>query len=683
MALVAGRVASRLGRAAGRELGRRLDALGRLAGPPLRRAAARLRPRRPGLVVVAATALALLATLAPAPLLRLAAAPLGGSVAKVGRTGSLAQRSELVALDGTRLALLHDRENRRVVPLAAVPQVVRDAVLAAEDRRFWEHEGYDGRAMVRAVLANFRAGGVTQGGSTITQQLAKRNLAGEERSLPRKIKELLYAVALEQRFSKDRLLERYLNEVYFGAGVYGVAAAAEEFFATDVGSLTAEQAALLAGLIRAPAALDPRADPAAATARRNEVLAAMAGSGTLSPEEAARAAAAPLSVVPPPPRELTERFVVEAVVREFLANPAFGATEDDRRRLLLTGGLEVHTTLDPRLQEAARVAARLAPDGLSASLAAVDPRTGAVRALYNGSAAGPASFDVATLGRRQPGSAFKPLVAVAALEAGMPEWQVLAGDGPVEIDYPGGPGPWRVANFGGGSFGLIGLRDAIVNSVNTAVAQLTVAVGTERLVGVAERLGIDPEAALGPPEARGPAIGLGGLARGVSPLELASAYGTLGHGGRRVAPHLIEAVVGPDGQELFRARPEPRPAVDPAVAGLVVDMLQDAVDHGTGWRAHLPGWSPMGKTGTSERGANGWFAGAVPVLAAAVWVGQPSWDEPAGLTGGSDAAPIWQRFMAAAVRPFDPLSFPPPPDRRGPTRALPLPTARLCWDCAA
>jgi membrane peptidoglycan carboxypeptidase len=403
----------------------------------------------------------------------------------------------------------------------------------------------------------------------------------------------------------------------------------------------------------------------------------MAAMGSLAEPAATAATAAPLGVIEPRPTEHPEPFVVEAVKREFLANPAFGVTEAERRRLLDTGGLRVETTVDLKLQAAARAATRWVPESLGSSLVAVDPRSGRVRALHDGGAAAHGHFDVATQGGRQPGSTFKPLVAAAALEAGMPEWQVLAGDGPVELTYPGAPEPWRVDNFDEEDFGLVDLREAVVNSVNTAFAQLGVALGADRIADMARRLGMDPERTLGPPDSRGPSVALGGLTHGVSPLELASAYATFAAGGVHIVPHVIEAVTGPDGREIYRAQGTPRPALDGAVTAAMVDILQDAVDEGTGAAAALPGWEVLGKTGTSDGPADGWFVGAVPVLSASVWVGRPDSQDPVpGLTGGSMSAPIWRMFMAEALRGQTPVPFATPVATRANVAPLPLPQAR-------
>jgi membrane peptidoglycan carboxypeptidase len=617
------------------------------------------------------------------PGLQLAARPLASSLATKGLP-ALEERSTVLAADGGTLAVLHDGINRLVVPLNEIPEVVRQAVLAAEDKNFWKHRGYDTSAMARALAANVQAREVTQGGSTISQQVAKQNFVGGHQSVLRKAKELLYAVALERQLTKEQLLERYLNQVYFGSQAYGVAAAAEEFFGLAAKDLSLDQAALLAGLIRAPAALDPRTDTSSATARRNQVLRAMVDEGFISPDAAADASAKPVEVHPARGPQVSDPYVVEAVKREFLSNPAFGETEEERRHLLLAGGLQITTTVDPYLQSAARQALTYVTEDLGSALVALDPRSGAILALHDSGEAGGTHFDVATQGQRGPGSTFKPLAAAAALEAGMPQGQFLVGDGPIELTYKGAPEPWRVDNYNGAKHGPVLLRDAVINSINTAFAQIGVAVGPERIADVARRLGIDVDKAMGPPEKRGPAVALGGLSNGVSPLEMASAYATFAAGGVHAPPHVIAQVIAPDGQELYKANPAPQPALEPAVNGILIEILQDAIREGTGTQASLQGWTPLGKTGTSEEGADAWFVGAVPVLSAAVWVGHPSSTEPIpGLTGGVVAAPVWREFMRAALRGVPYADFPPRTADRGTIRQLDLPVVRPCTGACA
>ncbi len=627
--------------------------------------------------LASASTVALLWALAT-PALRLGADIFAGEVDEHG-LAPLEEPSTVVGPNGDVLTLLPGGPNREVVPLPEIPEVVKEMVVAVEDQHFWGHSGWDGEGMVRAALANVRAGEVAQGGSTISQQLAKENFAGDDRTLVRKVDELLHAVALEERYAKPELLEYYLNQVYLGSRAYGVAAAAQEYFGVAVADLSPDQAALLVGLIRSPSSSDPRVHPEAARQRRDAVLRIAAEHGVVEPAAAERFQAVPLEVVPPPP-EATDPLLAEAVRRELLAEPALGATVEERSQRLATGGLRIESSIDPHLQAAATRAVHdgLAPwPGLGGALAAVDPHQGRVRALVSANPPGMENFDLAAQGRRQPGSTFKPLAAIAALEAGLRPGQELAGDGPVEIEYAPGR-HWAVDNFGGADHGAVDLEEALASSVNTALAQVAVATGTEPIVDVARRLGIDVEAAMGSAPERGPALALGALSRGVSPLEMASAYGVLATGGRRTVPTVATRVTDPHGRELLRREPEPQRVLDPAVAGTMTKMLQEAVAEGTGEAAQLPGWKPAGKTGTTQENADAWFVGVVPTLSVATWLGQPDAAQPVrGLTGGSAAASVWREFMATAIEDVEPAPFPEPPRRLDPAEEPPsLPEAR-------
>ncbi|HVM00173.1 MAG TPA: transglycosylase domain-containing protein, partial [Egibacteraceae bacterium] len=569
----------------------------------------------------------------------------------------LRERSVVRAADGTALAVLADEFDREAVPLDRIPEHVRHAVLVAEDRRFYEHDGYDVNAIFRAALANFRAGGVEQGASTITQQLAQINFLTGEETIRRKLEEISVARALEGEYSKDELLERYLNQVYFGAGSYGVQAAAQQFFGVLVEDLTVEQAALLAGIIRSPGALDPRSNPEGAQRRRDIVLQAMADEGYLDAAEARRLRTAPVEVVPPRDRSPEEPYVIEAVKREFFNNETFGETVEERIELLFHGGLNVETTVVPRLQQAAAEVVNAAfPDstGPTGALAAIHPVHGGVLALHGGKDFDEVQFDLATQGRRQPGSALKPVTAASALEQGIPPTTRLRGDGPASFDVPGAVEPFVVENFEGSNHGRVTMHEALVASVNTAFAQLILQSGVEETVDLAGRLGINIDRAFGPRETWGPAIVLGGLTHGVTPLEMASVYGVFANEGIHAQPYLIHRVTNPQGEILYEREPVAEQVLDPAVAAAMVDMLTDVVDRGTATRAQLPGLQPIGKTGTNDDRADAWFVGAVPVLSAAVWVGHPEAQVPVpGLTGGSVPAEVWRQFMERALDGVD------------------------------
>lgn len=587
---------------------------------------------------------------------------LGIAPAEQAMLSNLAQRSVLFNGDGTVLAVLHDEIDRKVVPLAMIPEHVRNAVLTAEDRRFWEHRGFDVEGIGRALVANYHAGDITQGGSTITQQIAK-SVVGDEQSLQRKLNELVYAVALEREYSKEALLERYLNQVYFGWGRYGIAAAAEEYFGMpNPSELRVEQGALLAGLIRSPGRLDPRRHPEDALERRNQILQDMGELGYLDEAEVQFLVQTPLGVVPPSEEQPLDPYLVEAVKQEFLRNPVFGPDREARSELLLSGGLRIETSLDPRLQQIAReVVDDYLPSakGPTAAIAAVDPRDGRILAIYGGADFEQEQFNLATQGRRQPGSSFKPFVMATALQQGFPLRLRLSGDSPLILPNSGSP-EWEqrgVSNYGGADYGQVDLRTALVESVNTAFAQLMMIVGVDPVLETIRMAGIDvPAATAGVNNA---SIALGGLERGVTPLEMASAYGTFANGGNHVSPSLITRVTGPDGIVLYERTPQPQQVLDPRVNAVMVDTMQQVVRSGTGTGARLASWANAGKTGTTQRNADAWFVGYVPVMSTAVWMGYPEGQiAMPGRTGGSIPASIWREFMTRALEGIEPMRFP-------------------------
>ena len=615
-------------------------------------------------LLVVAVAGSFAALLAVGAILPRVAAEVGGSVeASVvlpddTEMPDLRERSVVYAADGTLLSILHDEEDRRVVPLDALPDHVWQAVLTAEDRRFFEHEGYDVEGLARAALANLRARDITQGGSTLTQQLAKMNFLDAAQTLDRKFTELLYAMALEKEHDKDELLERYLNQVYFGSGAYGVQAAAEEYFGVGAAELSPQESALLAGVIRAPSSTNPRRDAEIAERRRDLVLAGMADEGYLTAQEASDLQATEVEVIEEGDQEVKEPYVVEAAKQQFLADPTFGATFEERRERLFGGGLEIHTTIDPALQEMARdvVAERFGGDGPTAGIASVDHTTGAVRAIYSGADFEAEQFDLARQGRRSPGSAFKTFAMIEALEQGYPPSLSLDGSSPVEIVYDGGDQTWEPTNYGGASYGTIDLGEATTRSVNTYYAQLMTLVGVEEVVERTELLGVDRQAAYRGEEF--PSIVLGGLEGGVSPLEMASAYGAIANLGTHIDAHFIDRVIEDD-EAIYEADPDEREALSPAVASASIDLLTDVVSSGTGTSASVDGWHIAGKTGTTNDNTDAWFVGVSPVLSTAVWVGHPERQvSMPGATGGGTAAPVWSAFMRQALAEFEPSDFP-------------------------
>ena len=578
---------------------------------------------------------------------------------------ALDERSVIYAGDDSVLAVVDREVSRRSLPLKRIPKLVRNAVVTAEDRKFWEHDGYDIEGIGRAAVANLRAGGVEEGGSTITQQLAK-SAVGQDRTLERKLSELLYAVALEERFTKGELLERYLNQTYFGARAYGVAAAAEEFFRRPVTKLKAQQAALMAAMIRSPNTADPRDRPVLARKRRNLVLRAMVDEGYLKRRQLPRLLRSPLGVVESRQRAKREPHVLDATRRELLTLKALGKTRRQRERALYYGGLRITTTLDPEMQRDAEetIAEYLPYSAPTGAIATVEPHTGEIKAIASGLGYTDLEYDLSTQGRRQPGSSFKPFVYAEALREGFPLEMALSGRSPAyfenvpqwsqdAIDDPT-PG---VQNYGGASYGTLDMPSALQNSVNTAAAQLTIIVGERRVVRLADRMGVDMEEATG--DDYGPAIGLGGLTFGTTPLEMASAYAVFANEGKRVQSHLIAKVTDAQGKVLYEAKPKPKQVLKPVVNAAMVEMMRGVVTGGTGTGAALPSWEVAGKTGTTTDNADAWFVGYTPVLSTAVWMGHAEGQVTMpGMTGGSTPASMWSAYMGRVLEGREVKYFP-------------------------
>ena len=577
------------------------------------------------------------------------------------------QRAERVgyiyASDGkTVLAVLRGSESRVVVRSDEIAPVVKQAIVAVEDRRFWEHRGVDVRGMARAFWADIRHKEIVQGGSTITQQFIKNQYTKNDRTISRKLKEAALAWQLEQRWSKDRILTAYLNTIYFGNGAYGIEMAARVYFGKHAQDLDLAEAALLAGIPAAPGAYDPAANPDAARARRTTVLRLMSQEKLITQQDFARADEAPL----PRPEEIglpsargRVGYFAEYVKQQLV--PYYGSGR------VFGGGLKVYTSIDLELQALAQDSIRKwlpDADGPAAALVAIDPRDGRVLAMVGGRNFRANQFNLAVQGERQTGSSFKPFVLATALHQGISPQTVFTSK-PTVINL--GDKLWSVANYEGSYLGEITVEDATIHSDNAVYAQLTAQVGPRNVTRMARRLGV-----LRPLDDFF-AIGLG--VEAVSPLEMARSFATFAAGGNRVDG----SVLGNVPRAVLRVEDGPRVDSNDAVrrralnendAAMVNSILEKVVQEGTGERAQLPDGRPAaGKTGTTEQYGDAWFVGYTPQLAVAVWVGyrdrlKPMLtefdDDP--VAGGTFPALIWRNFMKRALgRLEEPAeSFPDP-----------------------
>jgi penicillin-binding protein 1A len=584
----------------------------------------------------------------------------------------LNQNSLVFDANGHLITVLHAGENRALIPIEEIPFVTRQAVVAAEDERFYQHHGVDAKAIIRATLANTEKGRVVQGGSTITEQLVKNTIGTGERTLLRKIREAETAWALENNYSKNEILAMYLNTVYFGQGAYGIQAAAKTYFSIPAWKLSLTQSALLAGLIRSPSTYDPLFNAGLAKQRRDYVLSRMNTLGMITPSQYHAARAEQLQLDPyvdngryPAP------YFVDYVKRWFLSNEAFGATYQDRYHLLFEGGLHIYTTVDLTLQRQAEQAVNsilsYSTDPFGA-MTVIDPHTGAIKAMVGGrdyfSKKGRfAKLNLATGGAtgRQAGSSFKPFALVAALNSGIPPTQLYQAPSHIDIRLPHGyvPNIWPVDNYDGQGGGVMTLEDATINSVNTVYAQVIMQVGPKAVVDVAHQMGITrhlsavPSAVLGTNE--------------VDTLQMASAFGTLATMGKHTEAMAVTKVTDAAGGLVYQADPQPEQVINAGVAWTVDQILQKVVQYGTGSQANI-GRPAAGKTGTAQQWSDAWFVGFTPDLVAAVWVGFPQGrirmvaprTRLDKVLGGRWPAEIWHAFMVNATRGTPVKGFPRP-----------------------
>jgi penicillin-binding protein 1A len=631
----------------------------------------------------------------------------------------LSQTSSIFTLGDQKLAELDDGKNSQPVRIDEVPQLVIDAALAAEDDTFFQHEGVNFAAIGKAFLDNIRYG-IERGGSTITQQVVKQNFVGDEPTLTRKIREAAVAVELERRYTKDQILEFYLNSVYFGWGAYGVKAAAQEYFGKDLDQLTVTEAAALFVPVRNPRLYDPRRQPENVLNRRNDVINTMIADDMITKAQGEAAKKEPLDIQAPSHFAGPADHVVAEVKQELLHDPDFaflGATTEERKKAVFGcpaddttcqggGGLKVYVTINLDLQEKANSILEswlpypdpttLSQDELDACIARynstqtpvppveelrcaptgaismVDNYTGAIQVISSGLPFDVEQFDLALNAQRNPGSSFKPFGLVAYLESGGSLSSFWDARSPLQIQCPfacsdntSNPNVWTVSNAGASIEPGITLFDATRRSVNVVYAQVSTEVGPAHIVDVARRMGVDKSTL---PEVYSIVLGAGGA----TPIEMASAYSNFATNGVWAEPYLIERIEGPDGSVLYQHQTNLSQTVDPAIiAAARRPLLQVPTSAGTAPQANI-GRPQGGKTGTHQNYMDAWFVGFVPQYSTAVWVGYPDFQYPmkdltingqyySRVYGGTIPAPIWAEFMTYALQNVPDGAFPEDP----------------------
>ena len=591
----------------------------------------------------------------------------------------LPERSLVYDSQGNLLTTLHAAENRSPVTLDRVPDTVRSAILAVEDENFYSHSGVNLKATVRALFTNVESGGVEQGGSTITMQLVKNALLTPERNISRKTREAVLARRLEQQLTKDQILERYLNTVYFGNGAYGVQAAAELYFDKDVGQLDWSEAAMLAALIRDPNDYDPFTHPALAIERRRIALQRLVTVGKLTKDEATVASFEPLPAQPTLVAEPPKDYFIEEVKNRLLTDPRFNLGSDytERYNAVFKGGLRIYTTLDPHKQADAldaRDSTLPSEDGIdpgefvirgaygidaattcpalndgaghclgTVAMVSVEPKTGAVRDLVGGPGFENWKYDLATQAQRQPGSSMKPYVLIAALENGAVINDTISG-GDCSFNNPGAtPDPYRVR----GESGVQNLVRQLASSVNCAFLRLGQVVGLDKVIAQAHKMGVTAQL--------NPNLSLPLGTDPISPLEMAGAYASIANEGVYNEPYFVDKITDADGNVIYEHTNEGKRVMSVQTARQAEVAMQAVVTSGTATNARLSDRPAAGKTGTTEKHGDAWFVGFTPQLATAVWMGSPEAQVPMNSVGGINVyggtfpAKVWHNFMVEAM----------------------------------
>ena len=566
----------------------------------------------------------------------------------------IAQTSKVYALDGSLITEFHAGENREIISFNEMSPYIKDAIVAVEDKRFLEHQGVDYIRIIGAFIADLKAGEWVQGASTITQQYVKNIYFSPEKTFRRKINEALIAIQLERNYTKDKILEMYLNTINFGSGTYGIEKASEIYFGKNASELDLPQSALMAGLVRAPEIYSPFNDMEKAKLRRDLVLQLMYEQELIETGQYLNALAAPITLNEKSttgPDQFSSRIAPYFVdyVKQNLYNQKF--TDYD----VFKGGLRIYTTLDINLQKKAENAVKkVFPEdiGPSYSLISIDPDNGYIYALIGGKDYSTSKFNIATQGKRQPGSVFKVLVLMESIMQNFSPKNTFNPNGPITIDMEEGP-DWRVDNYGGQKFGSdkMSVVDGTIYSVNVVYAQLIMKVGAENVENLCNEMEIYD---IG----NNPAIAIGGLETGITPLDLSKVFSTLASGGIYRQPVCILKITDYQGNILYQYDPDKNESnhrvLEKPIAYYVTQILKKVIESGTGRGANI-GRPAAGKTGTTDGPNDAWFAGYTPEMVTVVWMGYPESNKPMEpingrvVVGGTYPADIWREFMSSAL----------------------------------
>lgn len=550
--------------------------------------------------------------------------------------------SQIYDINGTLIANIHSVENRVPVSLNKIPKNLQNAFIAVEDARFYQHSGIDPRGILRAVWSNLTNKGVAEGGSTITQQLAKNAYLSQERTLKRKIQEAFLALQLERKYSKNEIFELYLNQIYFGQGAYGVQAAAQIYFGKNIEDLDLGECAMLAGIPKSPNYYSPLNNLKAANERKAVVLDQMVKYQYIDAQTARKAKAEEVKVVKRAKSEDANEasYFIDYITQQLIDQYGADAVYKE--------GLKIYTSLDLTMQKAAESAMQRLPtyrtdeNGIvqpQGALVAIEPSTGYIKAMVGGR--GNDQFNRATMAVRQPGSAFKPFVFVAALESNLSPSTIID-DSPITI------GGWSPQNYEQNFRGKVSFKQVVENSINVPTVKIAQQIGVEKPLYYAQQMGITTLVLDGAKNDRNLSMALGGLTKGVTPLELAGAYGVFANRGIYVTPTAILKVVDRNGKVLTQATLQEKSVLSEKVAYVMTDLLKGVIEHGTGGGANIKR-PAAGKTGTTSDYKDAWFVGYTPDLVAAVWMGNDNDGNLHGITGGNDPAKIWKAFMQKAL----------------------------------